>query len=138
MVFFVAVVVALGALGWTILVRGKDIPEAPPVSPTQHLEEHKAQIYENLRDLQFEYRVGKLSDGDYQKTKLDLQKELAKVMAEIDSIQGAAPKFQPPKPSPKQEVKPAAPELADCCPHCDTRFAQPMKFCGACGKAMVA
>ena len=58
-------------------MRSKDIPEAPPVSPTLHLEEKKARIYENLRDLQFEYRVGKLSDEDYQKTKQSLQKELA-------------------------------------------------------------
>jgi hypothetical protein len=129
MIFLVAVLVALGALGWTILVRGKDIPEAPPVSPTAHLEERKAQIYENLRDLQFEFRVGKLSDGDYQKTKLDLQQELAKVMAEIDAIQPNMPvvKQQPPKPT-----------VSDRCPHCSTKFAQPMRFCGACGKAMVA
>ena len=59
---------------------------APPVSPTAHLEERKAQIYENLRDLQFEFRVGKLSDADYQKTKVDLQRELARVLAEIDSM----------------------------------------------------
>lgn len=129
MIFFVAVLVALGALGWTILVRSKDIPEAPPVSPTAHLEERKAQIYENLRDLQFEFRVGKLSDGDYQKTKVDLQKELAKVMAEIDAIQPSVP-----------VVKQQQPKLtvSDRCPHCSTKFAQPMKFCGACGKAMVA
>ena len=129
MIFLVAVVVALGALGWTILVRGKDIPEAPPVSPTAHLEERKAQIYENLRDLQFEFRVGKLSDGDYQKTKIDLQKELAKVMSEIDAIQPNMPVVKQP---------PAKPTVSDCCPHCNTRFAQPMRFCGACGKAMVA
>lgn len=135
MVFFVAVAVALGALGWTILVRGKDIPENPPVSPTQHLEEHKAQIYENLRDLQFEYRVGKLSDGDYQKTKLDLQKELAKVMAEIDSVSSSMPAVRQ---QPKPEVKVETAKLADYCPHCDTKFPHPMKFCGACGKAMVA
>src|ERR1700685_3864356 len=110
MIFLVAVLVALGALGWTILVRGKDIPEAPPVSPTAHLEERKAQIYENLRDLQFEFRVGKLSDGDYQKTKLDLQKELAKVMAEIDAIQPQGPVVKQPQP-----VKPV---VSDRCPHC--------------------
>lgn len=134
MVFFVAMAVALGALGWTILVRGKDIPENPPISPTQHLEERKAQIYENLRDLQFEYRVGKLSDGDYQKTKLDLQKELAKVMAEIHTLSPAALAA---KPQPKREMN-EAPKLSDYCPHCETKFPHPMKFCGACGKAMVA
>ena len=58
-------------------MRAKDLPQPEPVSPFQHLDERKAAIYENLRDLQFEYRVGKLSDQDYQQTKLDLQRELA-------------------------------------------------------------
>ena len=79
MVFAVAVLLVVGAIVFTLFVRKQDLPEAPPVSPTAHLEQRKAQIYENLRDLQFEFRVGKLSDADYQKTKLDLQRELAKV-----------------------------------------------------------
>ena len=73
----------------------KDLPEPEPVSPFAHLDERKAAIYENLRDLQFEYRVGKLSDDDYQQTKKDLQKELAAVLAEVDRLKaadsGAAP-----------------------------------------------
>jgi hypothetical protein len=32
--------------------------------------------------------VGKLSDADYQQTKLGLQKELAAVLAEIDRLKG--------------------------------------------------
>src|SRR5271154_6979929 len=71
---------------FALFVRAKDIPAPDPVSPTQHLEERKARIYENLRDLQFEYRVGKLSDADYQRTKLSLQQELAVVLAEIDRM----------------------------------------------------
>jgi hypothetical protein len=69
----IAVVVIAFILG----VRAKDLPAPEPVSPFRHLDERKASIYENLRDLQFEYRVGKLSDADYQSTKKDLQKELA-------------------------------------------------------------
>ena len=129
MFFTVAVLLAVGAIGFTLIVRGKDVPEAPPVSPVQHLEERKAQIYENLRDLQFEYRVGKLSDEDYQKTKVDLQKELAKVLAEIDSIAPAATNaIQPAPAKPKADGK--------TCPHCGATFPQRLKFCGECGKAM--
>src|SRR5258708_38197142 len=101
MVLLSAVLITLGTLVFTLLVRSRDIPEAPPVSPVAHLEERKAQIYENLRDLQFEYRVGKLSDADYQKTKLGLQRELAKVLSEIESIsiivgQASSPVSAPP------------------------------------------
>lgn len=75
---------------YTLFVRTKDLPRPEPVSPTQYLDEKKAAIYENLRDLQFEYRVGKLSDVDYQQTKLALQKELAVVIGEINKVTGAA------------------------------------------------
>ena len=91
MVLSAAVVLVMGTLLFTLFVRSQDVPETPAVSPTAHLEERKAQIYENLRDLQFEFRLGKLSDADYQKTKVDLQRELAKVLAEIDAVQPAAP-----------------------------------------------
>ena len=85
MVLSAAVVLVVGTLLFTLFVRSQDVPEAPAVSPTAYLEERKAQIYENLRDLQFEFRLGKLSDEDYQKTKVDLQRELAKVLAEMSA-----------------------------------------------------
>src|SRR2546426_2348322 len=84
MIILLASLLTIGVLVYILSVRVKDLPEPEPVSPFEHLDERKAAIYENLRDLQFEYRVGKLSDQDYQQTKLDLQRELAGVMAEID------------------------------------------------------
>ena len=78
----------LGAviIGFLLFIRSQDLPKPEPVSPFQHLDERKAEIYESLRDLQFEYRVNKLSDEDYQTTKVELQKELARVLAEVDRI----------------------------------------------------
>lgn len=138
MVLSAAVVLVVGTILFTLFVRTQDIPEAPAVSPTAHLEERKAQIYENLRDLQFEFRLGKLSDADYQKTKVDLQRELAKVLAEIDAVQPPAASLQ------KDVQRKAAAAVAQSkpqpdgktCPHCGATFAQPMKFCGECGKGM--
>jgi hypothetical protein len=122
----IAVVLLLAVtLLYTLFVRAKDIPPPEPVSPTRHLDERKAAIYENLRDLQFEYRVGKLSDADYQQTKLALQRELAVVLAEIESIVKTLP-AQPAKPVPKKAVF--------ICPHCGKQFPAAMKFCGECGK----
>lgn len=118
----VAVLLAAGTLFFTLFVRAKDIPEAPPASPTQHLEERKARIYEGLRDLQFEYRIGKLSDDDYQKTKQGLQRELAATLAAIDAVEQPAP----------TKTKPDG----KTCPHCNAKFPRPLKFCGECGKAM--
>src|SRR6266508_4828009 len=86
MIILLASLLTIGVLVYILSVRVKDLPEPEPVSPFQHLDERKAAIYENLRDLQFEYRVGKLSDADYQQTKKDLQKELAQVLAEVDRV----------------------------------------------------
>ncbi len=132
MVLSAAVVLVVGTLLFTLFVRSQDIPEAPAVSPTAHLEERKAQIYENLRDLQFEFRLGKLSDADYQKTKVDLQSELAKVLAEIDAVQPAAPV----RAKAANAGAEAMAKTSDKCPHCGATFPQPLKFCGECGKAM--
>ena len=123
------------AIAALLLIRDRDLPPPAPVSPFQHLDERKAAIYENLRDLQFEYRVGKLSDTDYQQTKLDLQKELAGVLAEIDRIKAElqlTPSAAPPSATPKQ--KPAA----AVCGQCGARFAQALKFCGECGAPIAA
>ncbi len=110
---------------FTFFIRASDIPATEPVSPVRHLEERRVAIYENLRDLQFEYRVGKLSDADYQQTKVGLQKELAGVMAEMDRLTGKAPAREP-----------SATADGLTCPSCGAQFSSPMKFCGSCGKAM--
>src|ERR1700722_15350145 len=68
------------------MVRPQDLPDVEPPSPFRHLDERKVAIYENLRDLQFEYRLGKLSDEDYKSTKKDLQRELAAVLAAGDKL----------------------------------------------------
>ncbi len=135
MMIFVAAVLVIGVLVFTLTVRPKDLPEPEPVSPVKHLEERKATIYENLRDLQFEYRVGKLSEHDYARTKTDLQRHLAAVLAEIDKVQGVvapAPASVPVPPAPPAPSRDR--EGAVLCPHCGAHFPNPMKFCGECGK----
>lgn len=126
---------------FTLSIRTKDVPPPDPVSPTRHLDERKAAIYENLRDLQFEFRVGKLSDDDYRQTKLGLQKELAVVLAEIDKVAGVVPKpaakaAAAPQPVAVAAVEPVKEQAANVCPHCGANFPRAMKFCGECGKAM--
>jgi hypothetical protein len=121
-----AILLIAGVFAYILIVRAKDLPPAELASPVKHLEERKATIYDNLRDLNFEYRLGKLSDADYQATKLGLQKELAAVLAEIERVGGAEAARQP---------APAPPDPL-VCPACGARFDKPLKFCGECGKPM--
>jgi len=126
-------VVAIAVIAFILGVRPKDIPEPEPVSPFQHLDERKAAIYENLRDLQFEYRLGKLSDADYQSTKKDLQKELARVLAEVDKLKNPT---GAPAPAPPPPAKVVVPPTGFVCPSCGAKFPTALKFCGECGKPM--
>jgi len=48
--------------------------------------ERRETIYDNLRDLRFEYRSGKYSDGDFEAMKAALENEAAQVLAEIDQV----------------------------------------------------
>lgn len=115
-------------IGFLLFIRLRDLPKPAPVSPFKHLDERKAAIYENLRDLQFEYRLDKLSDQDYQATKLELQKELARVMAETDRIKAELGMTAPAAPPPVKKK--------NVCPSCAATFEKPLKFCGECGKPM--
>lgn len=130
MIIAVTCLIAITVIAFILGVRPKDLPAPEPVSPFQHLDERKAAIYENLRDLQFEYRVGKLSDADYQQTKSDLQKELAAVLAEVDRVKA---QLGVPKAAAPNGAKPIA---ANVCPTCGARFETALKFCGECGKPM--
>jgi hypothetical protein len=132
MIIAVTCLIAIAVIAFILTVRPQDLPEPEPVSPFAHLDERKAAIYENLRDLQFEYRLGKLSDADYQTTKQDLQKELAGVLAEVDKLRNGLPVAAVPQ-------KPAAPKKAPAgftCPSCNATFPNDLKFCGECGKPM--
>lgn len=135
MTFIAAVVLLAAVILFLLYLRPQDVPDDEPVSPVAHLEERKARIYEGLRDLQFEYRLGKLSDEDYQRTKLDLQKQLASVLAEIDRISAGLAPLAPPSPA---KTPLAASTATVNCPKCGAEFGQHLKFCGECGAPLRA
>ena len=54
-----------------------------------YLLEHKDQLYENLRDLNFEYRAGKYPEEDFVIQRAQLENEAATLMAEIEMLQQA-------------------------------------------------
>src|SRR5215469_18255431 len=135
-IIVIAGLLSIGVIVFILGVRPKDLPVPEPVSPFQHLDERKAAIYENLRDLQFEYRVGKLSDTDYQNTKTDLQKQLAAVLAEVDRLKAGTGSEVNGTAAAAAAAKSAVKASAFKCSHCGAKFERELRFCGECGKAM--
>ncbi len=88
-----AVLLACLALAGAVLVFVFMIerdPEdsAPHRTRLDQLLERRDTVYENLRDLKFEYRAGKYSERDYEQMKEALETEAAQVIAEIESLTG--------------------------------------------------
>src|SRR5260370_37112022 len=84
MIILAASLLTIGVLVFILSVRCEDLPEPEPVSPFEHLDERKAAIYENLRDLQFVFRFGNLSAQDYKQSKQYLQNVPAEEQPESD------------------------------------------------------
>jgi hypothetical protein len=52
-----------------------------------YLRERKDVIYENLRDLNFEYQAGKYPEQDYAEQRAGLEDEAARVIAEMEALE---------------------------------------------------
>jgi len=63
---------------------------AVPVEKTRvdYLRERKDVIYDNLRDLNFEFRAGKYPEDDYARQRESLETEAARVVTEMESLGG--------------------------------------------------
>jgi hypothetical protein len=53
----------------------------------EYLRERRDVVYDNLRDLNFEYRAGKYPDDDYNAQRAALENEAAETVAEIDLLE---------------------------------------------------
>jgi len=56
-----------------------------------YLLERKEQLYENLRDLTFEYRAGKYLEEDFVAQRSLLENETAALMTEIERVERTRP-----------------------------------------------
>jgi hypothetical protein len=68
-------------------IRQLAVPHGERKSRLEFLHERKDVIYENLRDLNFEYKAGKFPEADFLSLRNELEREAAAVLAEIDDLQ---------------------------------------------------
>jgi len=62
----------------------------PEKTRLAYLRERREAVYDNLRDLNFEYKAGKVPDADYASMKLSLEEEAAAILAEISKLETAS------------------------------------------------
>ncbi len=123
------------ALLYSLWVPREEVHVPPPPTPLDHLREKKRVIYDNLKDLNFEYRTGKLSDEDYQQLKTSLQYEMAVLMKNIEDLESRAPKTAGPEakaPGPP----PKHPRESGVCSSCGHANPPGHKHCSECGSKL--
>jgi hypothetical protein len=137
-IWLVCAVLAAGVIGFTLYVRDRDIPPPPLENPElRHLERRRQILYDNLKDLQFEYHQGKLSDEDYQSLKAGFLGDLAGVMDSIERVESAGrPEKQRPAARETVQVALASSPAIRVCPSCKTENPAEHQFCGKCGKGL--
>jgi len=140
MVFGIAILLAIGMA--VFVVTPLLVPEIPgegalpiDVTPLTDLKRRRLVVYENLQDLEFEYKSGKISPEDYQALRENHLAEAAQLMlasqeqeevTENDVLierQVAARRAQRRLQQPNPYV----------CPGCGFDNPLPVKFCGNCG-----
>jgi hypothetical protein len=82
----ICALVTLSAFFYVFYVPGQ-IYTGPAKTRLAYLRERKEAVYDNLRDLNFEYKAGKFPDTDYQEMKTSLEDEAAAILAEIARLE---------------------------------------------------
>ncbi len=105
------------------------------VTPQVDLKRRRLVLYENLQDLEFEYKAGKLSPDDYNALRVDYTAEAAQLMAvsqeiEITSTEEAFIEREVASRRTHHRAQ-TVPDYT--CPKCGFENPLPVKFCGECG-----
>jgi len=80
------VALTAAVLIFVFMTQPDPVDSAPHRSLLDQLMERRDIIYDNLRDLKFEYRTGKFAEEDYEQMKQTLEAEAALVLAEIEHV----------------------------------------------------
>ena len=82
---------AFATVAFIFNVRPGPADLAPHRTKLDQLMERRDAVYENLKDVRFEFRAGKYSEKDYEEIKRTLEMEAARVLADMDLLTGSAP-----------------------------------------------
>lgn len=88
-IFLICAFITLCVLFYVFYLPGT-LQMGPEKTRLAYLRERRDVIYENLRDLNFEFKSGKFPDSDYQSMKTSMEDEAAAILAEMASLEDNA------------------------------------------------
>ena len=120
MVALICILMTLAALAFVFFVEPDPVLSSAVDEQIAPLLRKKDILYENLRDLLFEFRMGKLSETDYQESKRTAQAELVPLLSTLEELN--AKKI-------REEVTPPP----GWCVRCSHTNPDTNAYCGNCG-----
>jgi len=147
MIWLVCAVLATVA-GWYVVTplfrksdSSADIDLFAETEPDR-LFDRKEIIYKNLKDLEFEYKMGRLSDGDFRQLSASYKNEAAAVLQELDrldahkNIEGTIEKELAVRKSELYGSGMGKDREAARCPSCGAETIPGKKYCADCGRRL--
>lgn len=87
--FLLCGIITIGVLFYVFYLPGT-LQMGPEKTRLAYLRERKDVVYENLRDLNFEFKSGKFPESDYQSMKTSMEDEAAAILSEMATLEGDA------------------------------------------------
>jgi ribosomal protein L40E len=97
------------------------IPEDQTFS---YLKERKTAVYNNLKDLDFDYSIGKIAEQDYLRIRSEFKQEAAQILTQMDELDHWVEKELT-----EREIH--SPKII--CSSCNGILPQDAKYCPQCG-----
>ncbi|HSM88287.1 MAG TPA: hypothetical protein VLT16_19175 [Candidatus Limnocylindrales bacterium] len=72
-----------------IFMPNRDSDTGEDKTRLAYLYERKDVVYDNLRDLNFEFKSGKFTQADYEGMRAGMESEAARILAEIETLESA-------------------------------------------------
>lgn len=105
------------------------------ITPLSDLKRRRLVVYENLKDLEFEFQAGKIAAQDYQSLRQNYLGEAASLMAasqEAEHVKETDALLER-EIAARRALRRTAPPPDYVCPRCGFENPVPVKFCGECG-----
>jgi hypothetical protein len=119
--------------------KGKHETELLPETELDRLFNRKSVVYGNLKDLEFEYKMGRLSDADFRQLSTAYKNEAASILQKLDqlgdseSLDAAMEKDIALRKSKLYGSGVKEARNSSSCPSCGAEIIQGKKFCADCG-----
>lgn len=123
--FLILVALGVAAFIGYPLIEGRKRTEGLGNHRATELEARKEAIYAQIKDIDFDYATGKLSEEDYRDLRAQYKREAAAILQEIDRVQQRLTSGKR-----RRKGKPKAQRF---CPTCGHPTAIGDRFCTNCG-----